>query len=76
MSLLTKVCIGVGKWIVVEDEGFMRQIRGVELRPASSRFGTMVLGPVEEPDADRYICNRNNLEYRTPAPLEAAEGSK
>ena len=64
VSLLTLVCTEVDKYVVVEDQGFVSQYRGIPLRPASSREGEIVCGPCDHTEATRYIINRNRLESR------------
>jgi hypothetical protein len=62
MALLTLVCVDVDKWIVVEDEGYVEAMRGIKLRPASSRSGSVVFGPTQCHEAELFIANRNRLD--------------
>lgn len=62
MALYTLVWTGVDQWIVVEDEGYVESLGGVNLRPASSRYGSVVCGPTKLPAAELFIVNRNRKE--------------
>jgi hypothetical protein len=64
MALLTLVCIEVDQWVVIEDEGFMSQIRGIAVRPGSSRSGCVVFGPSRFKEAELFIANRNRMEVQ------------
>lgn len=55
----TLVCLEVDKWGVVEDEGWVEQMRGIKLRPASSREGSLVFTG-KKPEAELFIANRNH----------------
>jgi hypothetical protein len=61
MALYTLVCVEVDKWIVVEDEGYVEAMRGIKLRPASSRSGRVAYGPAKCHEAELFIANRNRL---------------
>ena len=57
--ILTLACVDVDKWVVIEDGGFVSQIRGIEVRPASCRAGSVVFKGNHH-DAEMFMANRNN----------------
>jgi hypothetical protein len=68
VSIYTIVCAAPNQWVVVEDEGFIGEYRGIRLRPASARSGEIVFGPKPYNEAMTFIANRNHDDrpLRTP----------
>jgi len=60
--ILTIACLRPDEYIVIEDDGFIDQYRGIALRPASSRAGNITFGPGRYEDAMRFITNRNRVK--------------
>lgn len=65
--ILTLVCLKPNEWIVVEDDGFFSAFRGIDLKPASSRQGTIVHGPTNHHSAAMFIANRNRYQKEKTA---------